>query len=373
MDTPSFEAPADRLLVDRDLARVLGDWVRTAPGALQPSTVQPASLDLRLGARAHRVRAGFLPGAVPVEERLAALATEALDLSGEGAVFERGGVYLVELEERLCLPPEVRARFNPRSSAGRCDIFTRVLCCGHPRFDDAPAGYHGKLWVEVAPLSFAVRLARGDRLCQARFFRGRPALDDAARRAEYARRPLCFDGGRALREDEVRFDGEGGVLLSVGFAGRDPVGWRSRATDAVLRYGGEGVHDPHEFFEPIHAPAGHCVLDPGHFHVFASRERLRIPPDLAAEMQPVDVGIGELRNNYAGFFDNGFGHGRRGGTPAVLEVRARDVPFLVEDGQVFFRLRFFRTNGRPDNLYGRGRASYQGQELTLARAFRAPT
>jgi dCTP deaminase len=160
--------------------------------------------------------------------------------------------------------------------------------------------------------------------------------------------------------------------------GRDPVGWRARDTRRALCFSAEGAHAPEDFFEPVRAPAGRLVLEPSRFYVFASRERLSLPPEHAAEMQPVDVAIGELRSNYAGFFDNGFGWrgdqpGRPGGgTPAVLEVRAHDVPFLVEDGQVLFRLALFATAGRPDGLYGRGRPSYGAQDLTLARAFRDP-
>jgi len=206
---------------------------------------------------------------------------------------------------------------------------------------------------------------------------GRAALSHEELVARYRRTPLAFDGERALDEREVRFDGEGGLELTLGLAGRDPAGWRAASHTDLVRFGDAGAHEAGDFFEAVHAPDGRVILAPGSFYIFCSRERLRVPPDLAAEMMPVDVGIGEMRNNYAGFFDNGFGwredaagRPQPGGTPAVLEVRAHDVPFLVEDGQVFFRLRFFRTGGRPERLYGEGRASYKEQELTLARAFR---
>ena len=223
-------------------------------------------------------------------------------------------------------------------------------------------------------------LARGDRLCQLRVQRGPAGLDAAELRALHVRTPLCFDGERALAAEELRFDDAGGLELRVGLAGRDPAGWRASTHTEVLHFAREGAHAARDFFEEVHAQRGSTILAPGSFYLFASRERLRIPPDIAAEMLPVDVGIGELRNNYAGVFDCGFGwredeRGRPlpGGTPAVLEVRAHDLPFLVEDGQVFCRLRFFRTSGRPDRIYGAGRkgASYQEQDLTLARAFRA--
>ena len=364
------------ILIDRDLRRLLGTAVRGAEGATPPAPaqVQPASIDLRLGPVAHRVRAGFLPEHVPIEDRLAELSNSALSLEGDGAVLERGRVYVVRLEEELALPPLVHGRFNPRSSTGRCDVFTRVLVAGHPRFDETPRGYAGPLWVEVAPLSFPVRLRRGDRLCQLRLQRGGAALSTAELRERYAATPLCFMGADPLDLSEVRVDDDGALLLRIGLVGRDPCGWRAALNADVVEFAAEGVHDRLDFWEPVHARGGHCILDPGRFTLFASRERIRVPPDLAAEMLPIDVGIGELRNNYAGFFDSGFGwdDARSSGTPAVLEVRAHDVPFLVEDGQVFFRLRYFRTEGRPDRLYGEGRAgaSYRGQDLTLARPFR---
>jgi dCTP deaminase len=378
---PATAAPhrsAGRLLTDRDLEPLIATSAVAAPGAppLAPEQVQPASLDLRLGPYAARIRASFLPGPGGIEERLADLEVSRLSLEGEGAVLERGLVYLVPLEEQLALPAGVRAAFNPRSSTGRCDVFARVLVPGHPRFNEAPPGYRGPLWLEVAPLSFPVRLARGDRLAQMRLSEGDPALNDDELRAEYDRAPLCFDHRGPIPAQRVQFDGEGGLALHLGLARRDPAGWRAQAHTGVLRFGAHGANDPQEFWDPVHAPAGRHILAPGRFYLFASRERVVVPPHLAAEMEPVDVDLGEMRNNYAGFFDNGFGWRAHGtpGTPAVLEVRAHDVPFLVEDGQVFFRLRFFRTGDRPRRLYGEGREerSYRDQDLTLARCFRAP-
>jgi dCTP deaminase len=371
------------ILVDRELSALVGSALRVGPGAapIEAAQFQPASLDLRLGPTAHRVRAGFLPGDTPIEERLATLATSAVSLEGDGGVLERGLVYLVKLEEQLALPSDLGGRFNPRSSTGRCDLFTRVLCPGHPRFDEAPSGYRGPLWLEIAPLSFPVRLRRGDRLAQLRLTRGEAGLTTDELRALSRVAPLVFEGTRALEQHELRFDNDGGLLLDLGLSGRDPAGWRASQHTDVLEFSREGAHDPSAFWEPVHAPGGRCILAPGSFYIFASRHRLRVPPTHAAEMLPVDIGIGELRNNYAGFFDNGFGWGEDAagrptgsGTPAVLEVRAHDVPFMVEDGQVFFRLKFFRASGRPERIYGEGRggASYQGQDLTLARTFRQP-
>lgn len=369
------------LLVDHEIRAEFGRAIRSSsPGApLLERQVQPASLDLRLGPVAYRMRAGFLPGEIPLDTRIERLAIGELNLEGDGSVLEKGLVYLVPLEEELALPDDLRGRFNPRSSTGRCDLFTRILCSGHPRFDETPEGYRGKLWIEISPLSFPVRLLRGDRLGQLRLQRGNPRLTREELLEVHRETPLCFDGERPLALDEIRVDADGCLELGVGLEGREPCGWRAASHTDVLHFSAENQHAREDFWEPVHAHDGRCILAPGSFYIFASRERLTIPPQLAAEMLPVDIGIGELRNNYAGFFDNGFGWsaeepvaGEPRGTPAVLEVRAHDVPFLVEHGQSFCRLAFFRTSGRPEQLYsqGRGGSSYQNQDLTLARAFR---
>ena len=377
------------VLVDAQVEALLGSAIVTAEGAPPVDLarqLQPASLDLRLGARVHQLRAGFLPEHTAVTERIAQVGVQSWDLDahddGAGLILQRGHIYLVELEEHLDLPASVSARFNPRSSTGRLDLFCRVLAPGHPRFDEAPAGYAGRVWLEIVPLSFPVRVRRGDRLCQVRLQSGDPALSRDELMAVYERTPLCFEGDTPVPIERVRFDEQGAIEMRVGLANRTPCGWRAALHTNAVEFGSDGAHDAHAYFEPMHAgPNGACILDPGRFYIFASRERLRIPPELCGEMLPVDVGFGELRNNYAGFFDNGFGwsEDERGaptgtGTPAVLEVRAHDVPFLVEDGQIFFRLRYYRTAGRPARLYGEGRAegrSYQGQDLTLARPFRS--
>ena len=339
---------------------------------IERSQVQAASIDLRLGKTAHRLRAGFLPAQTPLESRLLELEQQRISLE-HSAVLERGALYLIPLEEELSLPPDVSASFNPRSSTGRCDVFARVLAPGHTRFNEAPAGWRGRLWLEVAPLSFSVRVARGDRLCQARLERARARLLAAELADEHARCALVLDPDGLPARNPLEIDADGGLALHLGLAGRAPAGWRAKSSAVPVEFAREGAHAREEFWEPIDAPAGHAILEPGAFYVFASRERLRVSAHLSAEMLPVDVGLGEMRNNYAGFFDPGFGcGGARAGTPAVLEVRAHDLPFLVEDGQAFFRLQFFRNRALPQLPYGHQGAypSYQGQDLTLARCFR---
>src|SRR5690348_2426315 len=70
---------------------------------IEDDQIQPASLDLRLGSIAHRVRASFLPGRErTVAEGLRSLTLHSLDLR-QGAVLERDCIYIVPLLEHLAL------------------------------------------------------------------------------------------------------------------------------------------------------------------------------------------------------------------------------------------------------------------------------
>ncbi len=348
-----------------------------AAGHIRPRTPldaiqrQPTTLDLRLGAEALSIRAGFLPARGPVAEQVEPLVTERIDLSAPGgAVLKRGHVYLVRLLEELDLPDGLRARANPRSSTGRIDVFTRTVVDRHDRFDDIPAGYSGPLWLEIVPRSFDIRVATGQRLNQLRFLSGRTLLGDAALR-------------RRVREDQLLpgFDTpvvhDAALLLGLSLepdAPGAPIGWRARHGAPALDLARIGGHEPTDYFEPVFADAdGTLTLQPEDFYILASCERLRIPPDLAAEMLAWDVGMGELRTNYAGFFDPGFGWGPASpdGARAVLEVRAHDVPFRVEHGQPIFRLQFSMTVEACVQLYGGAGSAYQNQGLALARYFRS--
>jgi dCTP deaminase len=307
---------------------------------LQPDQVQPASLDLRLGARCWRVRASFLPGpGRKVAQRLGAVAMHELDLEG-GQVLERGCVYIAELQERLALPPGVSARANPKSSTGRLDIFVRLLTDGGPAFDDVAAGYEGPLYVEIAPQTFSLLARAGSRLNQLRLKRGAAAIAHTT---------------------------TVGVDLSGALAG-----FRARRHAGVIDVDLEDVQDPRDFFEALEPRHGELLLDPGEFYILASKQAVEIPMDQAAEMSPIDTAVGEFRAHYAGFFDPGFGTAAMGaqGSRAVLEVRSREAPFLLEDGQAVARLIYEPMAERPLRAYGEGGSHYQRQGLKLSKHFK---
>lgn len=328
--------------------------------------VQPASLDLRLGAVAYRVRASFLAGqGRPVADRIAEFEMHRVDLT-TGAVLEKGCVYVVPLMEHLALPADVSAVANAKSSTGRLDLLTRTITDGGVEFDRIPAGYHGPLYAEICPRSFSVLVRSGMRLNQMRLRRGDAVLDDAALAALHVREPLV-DGVPLIA---------GGLGFSVDLhpAAGDLVGYRAKPHAGVIDLDRIGAYDPAEFWEDVRSAQGRIILDPGAFYILVSREAVTIPPDHAAEMAPYLAMVGEFRVHYAGFFDPGFGHRAAGGAGSrgVLEVRCHEAPFVLEHGQVVGRLVYERMAEVPDTLYGAGIASnYQGQGLKLSKHFRA--
>lgn len=342
---------------------------------LDPIQFQPASLDLRLGPKAYRVRASFLTGREhDVASRLATLTSDIVDLSNGGAVLERGCVYVVPLLESLELPAALSAAANPKSSTGRLDIFTRLITDRSEVFDHVARGYHGGLYAEVSPRSFSVRVHEGSKLNQIRFRRWAPGeaalaqgIDDSTLSTSHGRMPLV-DGNLNLR---------GGLILRVALSDSSLgaiIGFRAQKHTDPVDVDQSGAYDPRDFWDPVFARRdGRLILDPGEFYILASHERLHIPPDLAAEMVPIDPAMGEFRVHYAGFFDPGFGSTPDGqpGARAVLEVRSHEVPFILEDGQVIGRLVYEKMASAPCLLYGEGGVSnYQGQGLKLSKHFR---
>jgi dCTP deaminase len=333
-----------------------------------PDQIQPASLDLRLGEVAYRVRASFLPGPrSTVAERIDELKLHEIAL-GDGAVLETGCVYIVPLIESLALPPDIAAAANPKSSTGRLDVFTRVIADNARGFDQIVGGYHGPLYAEISPRTFPVLVREGSRLSQIRFRHGHAMLDAAALVALHERE-------RIVDSDDA--DIGDGIAVSVDLSPQTPegfIGYRAKRHTGLIDVERRGGYDAAEFWEPVGARDDRSlILDPNEFYILASKEAVQVPPDYAAEMTPFDPLVGEFRVHYAGFFDPGFGYAGAGGggARAVLEVRSREVPFILEHGQTVGRLVYEKMLARPDKLYGSGIGSnYQAQGLKLSKHFR---
>ena len=363
------EAAGTGVLPSQALRAAINAHEIEAVRPIEASQVQPASLDLRLGATAYRVASSFLPGSKrTVAERLDELALYEMEL-GDGAVLERGAVYIVPLEERVRLKWRTSATANPKSSIGRLDVFARVITDRGTRFDRIDEAYEGPLYVELAPRSFSIEVRRGSRLVQLRLRRGSPSAS-----AKF-HRDLQAAYGLVASDDAHAPDREG-VPFTVDVKGQGDggiIGFRAKRHAGLVDVDRIAAYEPRDFWEPVHARDGQGVLlEPEHFYILASKETVVVPPHVAAEMVAYDTTVGEFRVHYAGFFDPGFGCDETGGsgTRAVLEVRSHEVPFLIEDGQIVGRLTYEKLAAPPDRLYGQGVGSYQKQGLQLAKHFK---
>jgi len=374
--TVSAASAPGRVLASQELrAAIEQEWISAGDFRIRPEAVQPASIDLRLGEFAWALRCSFLPDVEsPVTDKLDDIAFQKIDLR-DGATLERDRPYLIPLIEELALPPEIRAKANPKSSTGRLDVFTRVITDRHHRFDEIRPGYRGKLYLEVVPRSFAIYVREGLALNQLRLSTGDARLDDAELVALHQQFPLLYVDQHPLRETELAI--ADGLFLSVDLRSGPErvVGYRAKKNSLPIDLGRIRAYRWNDFWDPVHPEEGsRIVLEPEIFYLLLSAEGVCIPPGYAAEMMAYDPTAGELRTHYAGFFDPGFGYDSRNdrhGSRAALEVRARDVPFMVEHRQPICKLAFERLSAIPDVLYGEDvGSSYQGQVTMLSKHFR---
>ena len=362
---------ADRaagILADHHISALFESGALKSTRPLDADQIQPASLDLRLGAKAYRVRASFMPGPhKTVMDKLEQLKLHEIDLTA-GAVLETGCVYVVPLLESLSLSPELAASANPKSSTGRLDIFTRIIADRAQEFDKIPAGYSGPLYIEISPRTFPIVVRQGSRLSQIRFRRGQALISEADLAALHTTDTLV--------SDEIPNISGGGVALSIDLVGKEDrlIGYRGKHHTSVVDVDQRAAQDLLDFWEPLYdRGAREVVLDPDEFYILVSREAVHVPPLYAAEMTPFDPLVGEFRVHYAGFFDPGFGNAGAGGlgSRAVLEVRSHEVPFILEHGQIVGRLVYEHMLARPSALYGADlKSNYQAQGLKLSKHFK---
>ena len=340
---------------------------------IEDDQIQPSSLDLRLGPVGYRMQASFLPGPkATVESRIKDLAMTKIDLT-RPTVFEKGCVYLVPLMEQLNLTSELSAKANPKSTTGRLDIFTRLICDGGTEFERVPEGYKGTLYAEVVPRTFTIIVQAGVKLNQLRFVRGCPPPSDTTLQELDQQETLVYSAGDLPAEAQINR----GLMVSLNLQG-DPehrlIGYRARQNTPAIDLLKKDHYDPEDFWDPMYEPRSRrIILNPDDFYILLSKEKVRIPPAYAAEMVAYDPSMGEFRIHYAGFFDPGFGYGASDvkGSHAVLEVRSHEVPFLIEDGQIVGRLIYERLLAHSDKIYGMGiGSSYQGQGLALSKQFK---
>jgi dCTP deaminase len=370
--TPSEDVYTTGILPAQELLQLV--HVTKEIRALDPildEQIQPASIDLRLGSTAYRVRASFLPGLTStVQDKLREFTMHEMDIT-QGGVLEKGCVYIVPLLEQLALKHRMSALANPKSSTGRLDIFTRVITDNGAEFDRVREAYKGPLYAEISPRTFSILVRKGSKLSQLRIRRGTPLNSDERLRELQQKFQLV---GRQLSDDQIK----NGVPITVdvhGDATGGIIGYKAKNHAGLIDVDLVGHYNPRDFWDPVTAPGQRgLILDPADFYILASRESVKVPPGFAAEMIAYDTLVGEFRVHYAGFFDPGFGDPSAGGegSKAVLEVRSYELPFVIEDGQVVGRLVYERLTGSPERLYGSGaKSNYQRQGLRLSKHFKA--
>ena len=378
------------ILPYQDLQKLVAAGSISADPAIEDRQLQPASIDLRLGKKAYRLLSSFLPESPDtfgdqlnwVDAFQSDLVMYDMDISN-GAILEKGHVYLVPLLERLRLPQNIRGRTNPKSSTGRLDIFTRVITNLNVGFDEIRPGYEGPLYLEIVPRSFTIRVQTGLALNQLRLMGGRPGVCDSDLRTIHRKKPLLYQNGdpdvpnQRVAPKDIRVNQ--GLFLGVDLHGSAErgdsiIGYRAKKNSHVIDLSKIGHYAALDYWEPILRDAnGTLLLEPEEFYILASKQRIQVPPGYAAEMVAYEAACGELRTHYAGFFDPGFGvvTGKRQGTQVVLEVRPHDVPFLIHDGQTFFKVIYEKMLSQPTQLYGSALgSSYYQQGLTLSKHFK---
>jgi len=364
---------ATGILPSQEISNLIARGNISASRPIDPDHIQPASLDLRLGDMAHRVRASFLPGPnSTVESKIKDLRMSRVDLTA-APIFEKDCVYIIPLLEELNLPENISGKANPKSTTGRLDIFTRLITDYGTEFDSVPPGYKGKLYAEVVSRTFTVSVRAGMRLSQLRYVQGNPRSGDSTIKGLDHEEPLVYMDETSPAKPQL----QRGLRVTVNLEASEPgeiIAYKAKRYAPVVELDRINHYSTEEFWEVHHQNANkNLILEPGDFYILASRERVRVPPDFAAEMVPFDPADGEFRIHYAGFFDPGFGYGSSEikGTRAVLEVRAHEVPFLIEHGQLVGRLNYMHLLSRPDKIYGTNiGSSYQHQALTLSKQFR---
>ena len=382
------------ILPSQEIRELIANHKIRSAAEISDAQIQPASMDLRLGNIAYRVQASFLPGrSVTLRDKIAELKIAEYDLS-RPVLLETNAVYVVPLLESLALPHDIGGKANPKSTTGRLDIFTRLITDGGLEFEHVLKGYAGDLYVEIVPRTFPIVVAAGTKLNQLRFIRGNPvSTDGILEQLAEKERLVYYENGdgpaeavieRGLKNLVARQGGDRQAIIDRGLrtttdfegSAESIVAYKAKRHCPPVDLSKVRAYDAVDFWVPIYSPRSkRVVLDPGDFYLMASKERFSVPPSYAAEMEPFDQSIGDFSVHYAGFFDPGFGYGAGGeikGTKAVLEVRAHEVPLLLEDRQIVGRLIYHRMANAPEKLYGQAiGSSYQQQGLALSKQFKA--
>ena len=301
--------------------------------------LQPASLDLTISNTCYRIKASFIPNNRPISKIISELMLAKIDLSKE-FLLERNCIYLCEINEKLKLPKEIKGKANPKSTTGRLDIFTRIITEHGSEYDFIDYNYKGKLYLEIIPQSFSIKIKDNISLNQIRFYKGPK-------------------GESTQREQKISVNIKKGTVSA----------YKAKKITSAIDMSKINYYEKDMYWEKIIPKEDYFIIEKDEFYILRSKERIIIPNDSAAELEPFNDSFGNFRVHYAGFFDPGFGNDN--GLPAVLELRAYDTPFIIRDGQLVGQLNYYKIEEIKNNFYGRGiKSNYHNQSLKLAKQFK---
>lgn len=301
--------------------------------------LQPASLDLTISNTCYRIKASFIPNNRPISKIISELMLAKIDLSKE-FLLERNCIYLCEINEKLKLPKEIKGKANPKSTTGRLDIFTRIITEHGSEYDFIDYNYKGKLYLEIIPQSFSIKIKNNISLNQIRFYKGPK-------------------GKSTQREQKISVNIKKGTVSA----------YKAKKITSAIDMSKINYYEKDMYWEKIIPKEDYFIIEKDEFYILRSKERIIIPNDFAAELEPFNDSFGNFRVHYAGFFDPGFGNDN--GLPAVLELRAYDTPFIIRDGQLVGQLNYYKIEEIKNNFYGRGiKSNYHNQSLKLAKQFK---
>ena len=303
------------------------------------SQLQPASLDLTISTICYRIKASFIPNQMSISSILKDLVLNKIDLKNE-FLLEKGCIYLCEINEYLNLPIDIKGKSNPKSTTGRLDIFTRIITEQGSEYDYIDYNYKGKLYLEIIPQSFSIKIKKNISLNQVRFFHGK-------------------ENEIIQRKQKISVSIKRGLVSA----------YKAKKITSSISLQKINHYNKNLYWEEIIPNDKSFIIEKDEFYILRSKELISIPKNNAAELEPFKDSFGNFRVHYAGFFDPGFGY--TNGIPAVLELRAYDTPFIIRDGQLVGQLNYYDINLVKNFSYGRSiKSNYHNQSLKLAKQFK---
>lgn len=378
------------VLSSREIRELIKLKVIKSRASIEESQIQPASLDMRLGGKGYRVSASRLPSKSESMDDLVGKSLYEINLAN-GAVLEKDGKYLIELQESIDFDAlnekkitnfiggehsagldlnALKLQANSKSTSGKLHFEVKLV--SHAGYDKAHTSHADRLFIEVTPKSFPIKVQKGLCLNQLRFCLGNTKVIDSELESQWNKTPFVFNESKPADKAKQYLDD--GVMLSVNLNER--IGFVARKDiETIIDLSRRHYYAPEEFFNELKLNKfNEVILRAGEFYIISTHEGVSVPLDYCGEMQAYALASGEFRSHYAGFFDPGWGYGKEGeikGTPATLEVIPHDT-LAIKHGHTICKIVYEKMHSIPERAYGRetGAPDHAQKGPTLAKQFK---